>query len=132
MWSQTLVPTVSLKRVFPGYPPTMQGTQMVPLYHLCLVPVSSNETLQHTQAGLVPTWSLYNTHGVAHSCTHSLPKTQVFQGHPPTLQGIHMTPLHHPWVAHLCLAPISSNKAVPHPPKHLFLVPPGLLPKVSL
>ena len=72
------------------------------------------------QAGRVPTWSLYNTHGVAplclapflgytgvipllihsqntspppDSCTQSLPKKRVFPGYPPTLQGTHMVPL---------------------------------------
>ena len=42
-------------------------------------------------------------------------------------------PLQHPWVAHLYLAPISGNKALPHAPKTPILGPTGTLsPKVSV
>ena len=96
--TRPLSPKVSLKkRVFPGYPPTQQGTHMVPLQHPwgrapslgpCLWqrsaagcpktpilgptrPLSPKVSLKNEfslgthQAGRVPTWSLYNTHGVA-------------------------------------------------------------------
>ena len=49
------------------------------------------------QLGRVPTWSLYNIHVVADSCTHSLTKKRVFPGYPPTMQGTQMVPLYHPW-----------------------------------
>ena len=85
------------KRVFPGYPPTQQGTHMVPLQHPwgrapslgpCLWqrsaagcpktpilgptrPLSPKVSLKNEFSlgthlpSRVPTWSLYNTHGVA-------------------------------------------------------------------
>ena len=129
MLLQTLVPTVSLKNELsqdthlPCRVPkwSLYITHGVPT--LCLVPVSSNEARPHAQAGRVPTWSLYNTRWVADSCTHSLPNKRVFPGYPPTLQGIHMAPLQHPWVPHPCLAP--ATKPCRMPQKHIFLVPPG-------
>ena len=114
------------------------------------------------QAGRVPTWSLYNTHGVAplrlapflgytgvipmliHSqntsphpppptCTHSLPKKRVFPGYPPTLQGTHMVPLHHPWGRTPALGPCLWQRSAAGCPKTPILGPTGTLsPKVSL
>ena len=109
------------------------------------------------QAGRVPTWSLYNTHGVAplrlapflgytgvipmliHSqntpvtCTHSLPKKRVFPGYPPTLQGTHMVPLQHPWCRTPVLGPCLWNRSAAGCPKTPILGPTGTLsPKVSL
>ena len=84
------------KRVFPGYPPTLQGTHMVllqlpwggiPALGPCLwqqsaagcpkthilgptgtlspkVSLKNEFSLGTQHAGRVPTWSLYNTHGV--------------------------------------------------------------------
>ena len=113
------------------------------------------------QAGRVPTWSLYTTHGVAplrlapflgytgvipmliHSqntsphppptCTHSLPKKRVFPGYPPTLQGTHMVPLHHPWGRTPALGACLWQRSAAGCPKTPILGPTGTLsPKVSL
>ena len=110
------------------------------------------------QAGRVPTWSLYNTHGVAplrlapflgytgvipmlirshntppNTCTHSLPKKRVFPGYPPTLQGTHMVPLQHPWGRTPSLGPCRWQRSAAGCPKTLILGPTRpLSPKVSL
>ena len=101
MGSQTLVPTVSLKKKFSQDIHLSSRVPKWSLYitygvaSLCLVPVSSNEALPHAQAGRVPTWSFYNTHGVTDSCTHSLHKNEFSQDtHLPC--SIHMAPLQHP------------------------------------
>ena len=181
------------KRVFPGYPPTLQGTHMVPLQHPwgrapslgpCLWqrsaagcpktpilgptrPLSPKVSLKNEfslgthQAGRVPTWSLYNTHGVAplrlapflgytgvipmlirshntpppppNTCTHSLPKKRVFPGYPPTLQGTHMVPLQHPWGRAPSLGPCLWQRSAAGCPKTPILGPTRpLSPKVSL
>ena len=111
-------------------------------------------------AGRVPTWSLYNTHGVAplrlapflgytgvipmlirshntppppNTCTHSLPKKRVFPGYPPTLQGTHMVPLQHPWGRTPSLGPCRWQRSAAGCPKTLILGPTRpLSPKVSL
>ena len=177
------------KRVFPGYPPTLQGTHMTPLQHpwgrtpaLCpclwqrcaagcpktpilgptgelspKVSLKNEFSLGTQQAGRVPTWSLYNIHGVAplclapflgyigvipllihskntpDSCTHSLPKKRVFPGYPPILQGTHMTPLQHPWCRTPALGPCLWQRSAAGCPKTPILGPTGeLSPKVSL
>ena len=171
------------KRVFPGYPPTQQGTHMVPLQHPWvaprrLAPVSGNEALPDApktpilgptrplspkvslknefslgthQAGRVPTWSLYNTHGVAPlrlapflGYTGSYPCSYIVTTPPPpTLvptvslknefsQDTHLPSRVPTWslynthgVAPRRLAPVSGNEALPDAQKHLFWVPPG-------
>ena len=104
------------------------------------------------QAGRVPTWSLYNTHGVAPlrlapflGYTGVIP--MLIRSHntppPPTLvptvslknefsQDTHLPCRVPTWslynthgVAPRRLAPVSGNEALPHAPKHLFWVPPG-------
>ena len=113
------------------------------------------------QAGRVPTWSLYNTHGVAplrlapflgytgvipmlirshntlppppNTCTHSLPKKRVFPVYPPTLQGTHMVPLQHPWGRTPSLGPCLWQRSAAGCPKTPILGPTRpLSPKVSL
>ena len=111
------------------------------------------------QAGRVPTWSLYNTHGVAplrlapflgytgvipmlihshntpppNTCTHSLPKKRVFPGYPPTQQGTHMVPLQHPWGRAPSLGPCLWQRSAAGCPKTPILGPTRpLSPKVSL
>ena len=111
------------------------------------------------QAGRVPTWSLYNTHGVAplrlvpflgytgvipmlirshntpppNTCTHSLPKKRVFPGYPPTLQGTHMVPIQHPWGRTPSLGPCLWQRSAAGCPKTPILGPTWpLSPKVFL
>ena len=102
-------------------------------------------------AGRVPTWSLYNTHGVAPLClapflgyTGVIPLLIHSQNtSPPTLvptvslknefsQDTHLPCRLPTWslynthgVTPLCLAPVSGNEALPDAIKHLFWVPPG-------
>ena len=103
------------------------------------------------QAGRVPTWSLYNTHGVAPlrlapflGYTGVIP--MLIRSHntpPPTLvptvslknefsQDTHLPCRVPTWslynthgVAPRRLAPVSGNEALPDAQKHLFWVPPG-------
>ena len=180
------------KRVFPGYPPTQQGTHMAPLQHpwgrtpeLCpslwqrsaagppktpilgpfgalspKVSLKNEFSLGTHRADRVPTWPLYNTHGLSplnfdpflgytgvipllhhsqndppppDSCTHSLPKKRVFPGYPPTQQGTHMAPLQHPRGRTPELCPSLWQRSAAGPPKTPILGPFGALsPKVSL
>ena len=112
------------------------------------------------QAGRVPTWSLYHTHGVAplrlapflgytgvmpmlirshntpppqDSCTRGLPKKRVFPGYPTTLHGTHMVPLQHPWGRTPSLGPGLWQRSAAGCPKTPILGPTRpLSPKVSL
>ena len=63
--------------------------------------------------------------------TLGLPKKRVF--YPPTLQGTHMVPLHHPWGGTPVLGPCLWQRSAAGCPKTPFLGPAGALsPKVSL
>ena len=190
--TRPLSPKVSLKkRVFPGYPPTQQGTHMVPLQHPwgrapslgpCLWqrsaagcpktpilghtrPLSPKVSLKNEfslgthQAGRVPTWSLYNTHGVAPlrlapflGYTGVIP--MLIHSHntpPPTLvptvslknefsQDTHLpsrvptwSPLQHPWGRAPSLGPCLWQRSAAGCPKTPILGPTRpLSPKVSL
>ena len=172
------------KRVFPGYPPTLQGTHMAPLQHPwghtpslrpglwqrsaagppktpilgnpgALSPKVSlkNEfSLGTHQAGWVPTCPLYNIHGVTPLAlalfigyTGVIPLLNHGQNdpHPRTLvpevslknefsQDTHLPcrvptwPLYNTHgVTPLAFAPVSGNEALPDPQKHPFWVTPG-------
>ena len=157
MGSQSLLPTVALKNEFSQdtHLPcrVSKWSSISPIWlHPCAWPQSLSTKPKNTYSwshrdtfaqGRVPTWSLYNTHGVAPLClalflgyTGVIPllnQKRVFPGYQPTLQGTLIAPLQHTWGGTPMLAPVSGNEALPHAPKTLILGPIGTLsPKVSL